>query len=118
MMHIPNVLPRALREPLALLPGSRGRVAPAQHPEKNEDHDQQKISEPAGGRAVLRHSMEKYAEAVPLYGTTDENLQTIAQHLELVCDNLGGFMCRPTSRNSSPGIKRQGRRTERIMNGF
>jgi hypothetical protein len=100
------------------LPGSRGRVAPAQHPEKNEDHDQQKISEPAGGRAVLRHSMEKYAEAVPLYGTTDENLQTIAQHLELVCDNLGGFMCRPSSRNSSPGIKRQGRRTERIMNGF
>ena len=38
----------------------------------------------------------------------------IAQHLELVCDNLGGFMCRPSSRNSSPGIKRHGNENERV----
>ena len=33
--------------------------------------------------------MEKYAEAVRLYETTDEDLQTIAQRL-----GLGGFMRR------------------------
>ena len=48
----------------------------------------------AGGRAVLRRSMEKYAEAVRLYETTDEDLQTIAQRLGLVYNSLGGFMRR------------------------
>ena len=48
----------------------------------------------AGGRAVSRRSMEKYAEAVRLYETTDEDLQTIAQRLGLVYNSLGGFMRR------------------------
>lgn len=46
------------------------------------------------GRTVSRRSMEKYAEAIRLYETTDENLRSIALRLGLTYNSVGGFLRR------------------------
>lgn len=46
------------------------------------------------GRSVSRRSMEKYAEALRLYETTDEELKSIARRLGLNYNSLGGFVRR------------------------
>lgn len=45
-------------------------------------------------RLVSRRSMEKYAEAIHLYETTDEDLKSIARRLGLVYNSLSGFIRR------------------------
>lgn len=54
----------------------------------------QGMTRAANGRIVLRRSMEKYAEAIRLYETTNENLKSIARRLELPYNSLGGFLRR------------------------
>lgn len=46
------------------------------------------------GRSVSRRSMEKYAEALRLYETTDEELKSIARRLGLNYNSLSGFIRR------------------------
>lgn len=46
------------------------------------------------GRMVLRRSMEKYAEAVRLYGTTAESLKSLARRFGLNDCSLGQFIRR------------------------
>lgn len=48
----------------------------------------------ANDRNVSRRSMEKYAEALRLYETTDEKLKSIARRLGLNYNSLGGFVRR------------------------
>lgn len=46
------------------------------------------------GRRVSRRSREKYAEAIRLYGSTAENLKSIARRLGICYNSLGGFIRR------------------------
>ena len=46
------------------------------------------------GRMVSRRSMEKYAEAVRLYGTTAESLKSLARRFGLNDCSLGQFIRR------------------------
>ena len=48
----------------------------------------------ANGRTVSRRSMEKYAEAIRLYETTDESLKSIARRLNLTYNSLDGYVRR------------------------
>lgn len=57
-------------------------------------HARQGMARGADGRAVLRRSREKYAEAIRLYETTDEPLKSIAQRLHLTYNSLGGYLRR------------------------
>ncbi len=46
------------------------------------------------GRRISQRSMDKYAEAIRLYETTDEPLKAIAKHLGLVHNSLAKFIRR------------------------
>ena len=46
------------------------------------------------GKIVSRRSVEKYAEAVRLYGTTTETLKSIAARLGLTYNSVGGYIRR------------------------
>lgn len=59
-----------------------------------ELHARQGMTRAANGRTVSRRSMEKYAEAIRLYETTDEDLKSIALRLGLTYNSLGGFLRR------------------------
>ena len=48
----------------------------------------------SNGRSVSRRSMEKYAEALRQYETTDEELKSIARRLGLNYNSLSGFVRR------------------------
>lgn len=48
----------------------------------------------ANGRLVSQRSLERYAEAIRLYETTDEDLKSIAQRLGLIYNSLSGFIRR------------------------
>lgn len=59
-----------------------------------ELHARQGMTRAANGHTVSRRSMEKYAEAIRLYETTDEELKSIALRLGLTYNSLGGFLRR------------------------
>ena len=46
------------------------------------------------GRCVSNRSVEKYAEALHLYGSTSESLKSIANRLGLTYNSIGGFIRR------------------------
>lgn len=46
------------------------------------------------GKKVLRRSSEKYTEAIELYRTTTESLNSIAKRLNITYNSLGGFLRR------------------------
>lgn len=46
------------------------------------------------GRCMSNRSVEKYAEAVHLYGSTSESLKSIANRLGLTYNSIGGFIRR------------------------
>ena len=54
----------------------------------------QGMTQAGNGRTVSYRSMEKYAEAIRLYETTDEGLKSIARRLGLVYNSLGNFLRR------------------------
>lgn len=55
---------------------------------------QQGMMKAANGKTVSRRSAEKYAEAVHLYETTTESLKSIAAHLGLTYNSVGGYIRR------------------------
>ena len=74
-----------------------------------ELHARQGMMTAGNGRIVSRRTMEKYAEALRLYETTDEPLISIARRLGLQYNSLGGFM----RRNYPELIERHRRAVER-----
>lgn len=59
-----------------------------------ELHARQGMMTAGNGRIVSRRTMEKYAEALQQYETTDEPLISIARRLGLNYNSLGGFVRR------------------------
>lgn len=59
-----------------------------------ELHSREGMIRTLGGKRISRRSMEKYAEAIQLYESTEEDLRSIAARLGLVYNSLGGFIRR------------------------
>lgn len=64
------------------------------HKHEPELARQQGMMKTANGKIVSRRSVEKYAEAVRLYGTTTETLKSIAARLGLTYNSVGGYIRR------------------------
>lgn len=64
------------------------------HKHEPELAEQQGMMRNEQGRRLLLRSKEKYAEAIRLYGSTTEDLKSIAARLGLTYNNVSGYIRR------------------------